>query len=116
MDRLVAESRWCELLAGIDIPFRKDAAPDRYINMLAELGYAEVDSYYVTFHHPMEQPADVVQWYRSTGLRPFVDALPANRHDDFLAAYRERLEKAYATSGPMTFDFRRIFIWGSRPR
>jgi trans-aconitate 2-methyltransferase len=114
MDRLVEESPWRELLAGVQIPFRKDAAPERYLQMLPEIGYTGVDSYYVTFHHPMGRPADVVQWYRSTGLRPFVDALPADRQNDFLAAYTERLERAYGTTGPMTFDFRRIFVWGRR--
>jgi trans-aconitate 2-methyltransferase len=115
MDRLVEESPWREMLASVQIPFRKDAAPERYLKMLPEIGYTEVDSYYVTFHHPMERPADVVQWYRSTGLRPFVDALPTERQNDFLAAYTERLERAYGTTGPMTFDFRRIFVWGRRP-
>ncbi len=115
MDRLVTESPWRELIGGVQIPFRKDAVPAHYLEMLTELGFAEVDSYYVTFHHPMESPAEVVQWYRSTGLRPFVDAIPVERHDEFLAAYTARLEAAYGTAGPMTFDFRRIFIWGRRP-
>ena len=35
--------------------------------MLTELGYIGVDCYYVTFHHPMSRPAEVVEWYRSTG-------------------------------------------------
>jgi trans-aconitate 2-methyltransferase len=96
MDALVGEAPWRELLAGVQIPFRKDAEPEHYTKMLAEIGYADVDSYYVTFHHPMERPAEVVQWYRSTGLRPFVDALPADRQDEFLAAYTGRLERAYA--------------------
>ncbi|MDO8433596.1 MAG: methyltransferase domain-containing protein [Candidatus Binatus sp.] len=115
MDRLLGESPWRELLGGIQIPFRKDAVPEHYLRMLTELGYADVDSYYVTFHHPMDSPAEVVQWYRSTGLRPFVDALPDDRQGEFLAAYTERLERAYGATGPMTFDFRRIFIWGRRP-
>ena len=63
----------------------------------------------------MDRPADVVQWYRSTGLRPFLDALPKDRHDEFLARLTARLNAAYGTSGPMTFDFKRLFIWGRRP-
>ncbi len=83
--------------------------------MLAELGYERIDCYYLTFHHPMKSPADVVEWYRSTGLRPFMDALPKNRHDEFLGLLTARLNSAYGTDGPMTFDFKRLFIWGSRP-
>ncbi len=78
------------------------------------IGFDEIDCYYHTFLHPMDRPADIVQWYRATGLRPFLDALPAQRHEEFLDAYRHRLEQAYATTGPLTFHFRRLFIWGRR--
>jgi trans-aconitate methyltransferase len=48
-------------------------------------------------------------------LRPFLDALPKERHDEFLEQLTTRLNAAYGTSGPMTFDFKRLFIWGRRP-
>jgi trans-aconitate 2-methyltransferase len=83
--------------------------------MLKSLGYQQVDCYHHTFHHPMDRPADVVSWYRATGLRPFLDAIPKDRHDEFLAVLTSRLERAYGTTGTMTFDFKRLFIWGCRP-
>lgn len=115
MDALAQEDPWREILGPFDLPFRKDAVPEHYTQMLTEVGFTGVDCYYRTFHHPMNSPAEVVQWYRSTGLRPYVDAIPENRREDFLSAYTSRLERAYGTSGPMTFDFRRIFISGRRP-
>ena len=45
----------------------------------------------------------------------FLDALPKERHDEFLEQLTARLNTAYGTSGPMTFDFKRLFIWGRRP-
>jgi len=42
--------------------------------------------------------------------------LPKERHEEFLGQVTERLIAAYATSGPMTFDFKRLFIWGRRPQ
>ena len=114
LGKLVREDPWRAMLSGRERAFREDS-PEFYAAMLAELGYDRVDCYYLTFHHPMDHPADVVQWYRSTGLRPFMDALPNDRHDEFLAALTARLNSAYGTTGPMTFDFKRLFIWATRP-
>jgi trans-aconitate 2-methyltransferase len=63
----------------------------------------------------MQSPAEVVEWYRATGLRPFINALPEDRRTAFLDSYRHRLESAYGTSGAVTFDFKRLFIWARRP-
>lgn len=115
LDALANESPWRSMLSGVDLPLRQDPIPQDYAQMLTDLGFTGVDCYYETFHHPMDRADEVAQWYRSTGLRPYVDALAEGYREDFLAAYTQRLEIAYGTSGPMTFDFRRLFIWGRRP-
>jgi trans-aconitate 2-methyltransferase len=112
--RLAREAPWNTMLGGRERAFHEEP-PEFYAAMLAKLGYDRVDCYHLTFHHPMDRPADVVQWYRSTGLRPFLDALPKERHAEFLERLTTRLDAAYGTSGPMTFDFKRLFIWGRRP-
>jgi trans-aconitate 2-methyltransferase len=112
--KLAREVPWNSMLGGRERAFHEEP-PEFYAVMLARLGYDRIDCYHLTFHHPMDRPADVVQWYRSTGLRPFLDALPKDRHDEFLAQLTTRLDAAYGTSGPMTFDFKRLFIWGRRP-
>ncbi len=112
--RLAREEPWSAMLGGVQHPFCEEP-PEFYASMLASLGYRQVDSYYHTFHHPMDSPGDVVSWYRSTGLRPYLDAIPADWHEEFLAALTARLNRAYGTTGPMTFDFKRLFIWGRAP-
>jgi trans-aconitate methyltransferase len=64
----------------------------------------------------MDSPRDVVDWSRATALRPILGTLPADRHDEFLGALVERLARAYGTEGPLIFPFRRLFIWGTRPK
>jgi trans-aconitate 2-methyltransferase len=114
LSRLAREEPWRALLSGVDESFREIPPPDKYEQILREVGFSEIDCHYQTFHHPMQSPSEVVEWYRATGLRPFMDALPADRHEAFLDAYRRRLELGYGTTGPMTFDFKRMFIWGRR--
>jgi trans-aconitate 2-methyltransferase len=112
---LVREEPWRALLSGINESFREVPPPAKYQQILREIGFTEIDCYYHTFHHPMQSPAEVVEWYRATGLRPFINALPEHRRTVFLDSYRQRLERAYGTSGAVTFDFKRLFIWACRP-
>ena len=115
LSALAHEDTWRDALGGIDESFREVPPPEHYARVLDEIGYTDVDCYYVTFHHPLEHAGDVAEWYRSTGLRRFLDALPEARHEEFVGAYRASLERAYGTTGAITFDFRRLFIWGRRP-
>jgi len=54
-------------------------------------------------------------WSRATVLRRYVDLLDAARREPFIEALTARLERAYDTRGPLTFNFRRLFIWARRP-
>lgn len=111
--RLAAEEPWAPMLGGLEHAF-PEPPPDHYARMLAEIGFDSIDCYHHTFHHPMDSPRDVVDWYRATGLRPFLARLPENRHAEFLDVFHRRLERAYGTTRAMTFDFRRLFIWARR--
>lgn len=111
---LAAEPPWRELLRDIEVPSATVGTPDYYARLLDELGFADIDCYYQVFAHPMNGPADVVQWSRATVLRPFLDALGEERREEFVAQWTGRLESAYGTSGPLTFNFRRIFLWARR--
>ncbi|HEY2106440.1 MAG TPA: methyltransferase domain-containing protein, partial [Candidatus Binataceae bacterium] len=114
LTRLAAEPRWRELLGGVEVPSARVGSPDYYARMLTELGLVDVDCYYQVFAHPMNGPGDVVEWSRATVLRPFLDALAQGQREDFVTQWRRRLEQGYGTSGPLTLNFRRIFLWGRR--
>ena len=53
----------------------------------------------------------VLDWYRGTGLRPVIAALPPGQADEFLADYRARMNEAYPAAPYGTvFPFRRVFV------
>ena len=81
--QLASESPWKEMLQAVTVPSRAVPGPERYNKLLAEIGFVEVDCYEHVFQHPMDSPRDVVDWSRATALRPFLGALPADRHDAF---------------------------------
>jgi len=115
MRRLASEAPWGEKLRGAGDELAPVAPPEHYAAMLSELGFVNVDCYYQIFAHPMNSPAEVVEWYSSTGLRPYLNALTEAEQPEFLAALTARLKSAYGTDGKMTFHFRRLFIWARRP-
>ena len=66
-----------------------------------------------TYLHVMDSPAAIVEWYKGTGLRPFLDALPTDPdREAFLADYTDRIADAYDTQpdGKVLFPFRRFFL------
>jgi trans-aconitate 2-methyltransferase len=89
--------------------------PAAYRLMLSEIGFVDVDCYYHAFRHPMNSPAEIVEFVRATALRRFLDQLPSEKHLDFVNELTRRLEDAYGTRGPLTFNFRRLFLWARRP-
>jgi len=110
-------ARWKGALGMMRTPSAETVlAPENYAAMLSQIGFVDVDCYYHTFHHPMASPVEVVEFVRATALRRFLEKLPPDQHPAFVGELTERLRRAYGTSGPVTFDFRRLFLWGRRPQ
>ena len=54
-----------------------------------------------------------MEWYKGTGLRPFLDALPSDGdRETFLAEYLERIRALYPAQADarVLFPFRRLFV------
>ncbi len=55
----------------------------------------------------------IVEWYKGTGLRPYLDAIgDVGERERFLAGFAERLREVYPDSpaGGVLFPFRRVFV------
>jgi trans-aconitate 2-methyltransferase len=111
---LASDPAWSGLIGDLQTPSHLVASPADYHAMLENCGLVNVDCYYHTFQHPMASPAAIVEFCRATALRAFFDRIPATRHEKFTTEFTRRLEQAYGTSGPLTFSFRRLFLWGQR--
>ena len=115
IDAMAHEEPWRGRLDGVKPPSATVASPQDYRQMLGEIGFTGVDCYYLTFHHPMGSPAEIVEWCRATVLRRYLALLDADDRSPFVEALTTRLERAYGTRGPLVFNFRRLFIWARRP-
>jgi trans-aconitate 2-methyltransferase len=83
-----------------------------YHDILAP-GAAAVDFWETEYLHIMADAAAIVEWYKGTGLRPFLQPLPNDEmRADFTAEYLERIRRAYPprSNGRVIFPFRRLFL------
>jgi trans-aconitate 2-methyltransferase len=71
-----------------------------------------VDLWVTRYLQAMESPRDIIDFYASTGLRPYLEALEGALLGDFLDAYEQRLGRAYATraDGRVLLAMPRLFI------
>jgi trans-aconitate 2-methyltransferase len=70
----------------------------------------QVDAWETTYLHVLHGADPVLDWYRGTGLRPVLAALPPGAAAEFTAEYGARLREAYP-AGPhgTVLAFRRVF-------
>jgi trans-aconitate 2-methyltransferase len=89
--------------------------PESYYDLLKPLSL-NVDVWHCIYNHVLDSPQAIVEWVKSTGLRPFLDALAPEERPQFLELYRARLEKAYHTrvDGKVLLRFPRLFIVAQR--
>ena len=83
-----------------------------YYDTLQSLA-SRVDLWETTYHHVVAGPESVVEWFRGTGLRPFLEALSSDdERRRFEAMLLERYIAAYPRrpNGKVLFPFRRLFF------
>jgi trans-aconitate 2-methyltransferase len=83
-----------------------------YYDLLAPLA-TRVDMWQTEYFHVMPNAETVVEWYRATGMRPYLNAIGEDPdRDKFLAEYTEKIRAAYRPrpDGRILFPFLRIFL------
>ncbi|RST52193.1 trans-aconitate 2-methyltransferase [Variovorax sp. MHTC-1] len=115
MREVAAEAPWARAIGDAD-KLRTMLLPiDGYYDLLAA-DAAQVDVWRTAYQHPMASAAAIVEWVRGTGLKPFVDRLPAELQASYLAEYQRRVDGAYPvrTDGKRLLAFPRMFIVARR--
>ena len=85
--------------------------PGIYYDALKPL-CTRLEIWHTVYNHVMDDPAEIVEWVKGTGLRPFVDPLEQPERKKFIAEYTARIAASYLpqADGKLLLRFPRIFI------
>jgi trans-aconitate 2-methyltransferase len=114
MREIAAEDPWRGKLAGADrarVPI--ESAGWYYALLRAHC--SRVDMWRTTYYHPLADVNEIVEWFKGTGLRPFLDPLDPPERAEYLARYAERLARLIpAQSAGVLLPFPRLFMVAQR--
>ena len=85
--------------------------PREYFDVLSSFS-ATFDVWETTYCHALPDHAALLEWVKSTGLRPFLAALDEAECDGFVAEILRRAKEAYepTENGSVLLRFRRLFF------
>jgi trans-aconitate 2-methyltransferase len=111
MAEVAAEGPWAARLADAGSAKAPIGSYSDYRRWLMEAGCA-VDLWQTTYVHALAGPQAIVEWFKSTGLKPYIDPLPADERAAFLGEYQARIARAYPVEpdGKVLLRFPRLFI------
>lgn len=116
MREIAADGPWAAKL--VDVAAARTPLPDArcYYALLRE-DATQVDVWRTVYHHVLAGgAAAVVEWFKGSGLRPFLDPLSEKERSGFLDLYQAAMAQAYPAfaDGTVLLPFPRLFILATR--
>jgi trans-aconitate 2-methyltransferase len=112
MRDVAADGPWAGRLAASSAARAALGTADRYYDLLRAAD-CTVDVWRTTYYHALAGgAAAVVEWFKGSGLRPFIDPLGDRERSEFLARYTAAVARAYPAmaDGSVLLPFPRLFI------
>lgn len=113
MREVAARGPWAETLknAGRDAFQTPQEIYDR-LKVSSESLCSDVEIFRTEYYHSLESHRDIVEWVKSTGLRPYIGPLSTRDREAFLGEYLKELERAYPRSidGRVLLRYPRLFV------
>jgi trans-aconitate 2-methyltransferase len=116
MRQIAATPRFAEKLAGAAGSRAPRRGADWYYRLLKPHA-GRVDVWLTIYHHVLPGGSDaVIEWFKGSGLRPFLAPLDEAEKTAYLAVYKEGIAEAYPTlpDGTVLLPFPRLFLVATR--
>ena len=106
---------WSDVFATRATPRETLGSPEDYYAWLQRAG-CRVDIWRTTYIHALDSANAIVEWFKATGLKPFLDPLPSDRRAAFLKQYEAEIANAYPSQadGKVLLRFPRLFFVAQR--
>lgn len=111
MRETAAAGPWAEKLSGA--ASRQERHPAAWYYGLLRHRVRSLDIWRTTYYHPLAGgAAAVVEWFKGTGLRPYLAGLNSSEQQAFLDQYQRAIPPAYPAfpDGMVLLPFPRLFI------
>ncbi len=111
MTRVAQEAPWADRLAPVARARETIGSFDDYYGWLQQAG-CTVDIWQTIYVHPLDGPDAIVEWFKSTGLKPYLEALSDEESPEFLRRYQAEIARAYPVQhdGKVLLRFPRLFF------
>jgi trans-aconitate 2-methyltransferase len=115
MREVAEEGPWTAVLARTAAARDDLPSPAAYYDLLKPV-CAHLEIWHTVYNHVMAGPDAIVEWFKGSGLRPFLSPLDDDTRGRFVAAYSARLAEAYPVrfDGQVLLRFPRLFIVATR--
>jgi trans-aconitate 2-methyltransferase len=110
MRMVAADGPWADRLVPVAKTRGLISIYSDYYHWLKPLS-ARVEIWQTTYVHPLPGVGAVVDWFRGSGLRPFLNPLDECEREQFIQRYMQGLADAYPTEsdGRLLFLYPRLF-------
>jgi trans-aconitate 2-methyltransferase len=111
MEKVAVSGPWAAAIARTNAARNDLPRPEDYYDLLRPL-CSHLDIWHTHYNHIMENHAGVVEWFKGSGLRPFLAPLDTAMREEFIVNYADEISHAYAarSDGKVMLRFPRLFI------
>jgi trans-aconitate 2-methyltransferase len=115
MREVAKDARWSDRMGSI-ASWHSQRQSARWYYELLHRSCVTVDVWRTVYHHVLEGPAAVVEWFKGSGLRPYLAPLDEAQRAQFLERYQAAVAQAYPplADGSVLLPFPRLFIVATR--
>jgi trans-aconitate 2-methyltransferase len=115
MEQVAKEGPWAEKLSSAAKTKESIGSFEDYYAWLQQAG-CTVDIWQTTYVHPLAGAEAIVEWFKSTGLKPYLDPLSPEEHSEYLRRYTAAIAAAYPAQqdGKVLLRFPRLFFVAQR--
>jgi trans-aconitate 2-methyltransferase len=116
MRAIAADGPWANKIAPA-LASRKPMGTADWYYALLRAHCSRVDVWRTTYYHPLAGgPSAVVEWFKGSGLRPFLARLDEAEQAEYLSRYETEVALAYPSlpDGTVLLPFPRLFLVATR--
>ncbi|AOB29652.1 trans-aconitate methyltransferase [Bordetella sp. H567] len=116
MRELAADGPWADKLSDVS-QARTALRPAQWYYELLAPHCRRVDIWRTTYYHVLKEgPVAIVEWFKGSALRPFLDPLDEDERRTYLARYTALVEQTHPplADGSVLLPFPRLFIVATR--